>query len=173
MRSGDTEAEVSHSLASRLFKSSTVRCFANNLKPLAQETAQTGGIVWNRNFERDKHCTLYICSSPSIWPIVTLVTNHSFCAFKSRTSKKSLGINIYAYNIYVWGFHARKGCNNCFCVHKEMFQRVLGFCPKHSLVYDDPVIKMFSWLIPIWSLKRNLWTSGWAASNSCEGKQAF
>ena len=58
MRSGDTEAEVSQSLASRLFKSSTVRCFANNLKPLKKllelEASSETGVLSETN---TVHCT--------------------------------------------------------------------------------------------------------------------
>ena len=57
-RSGDTEAEVSQSLASRLFKSSAARCFANNLKPLTKlfklEASSETGILSETN---TVHCT--------------------------------------------------------------------------------------------------------------------
>ena len=53
MRSGDTEAEVSQSLASRLFKSSPARCFANNLNPLKKlfklEASSETGILSETN----------------------------------------------------------------------------------------------------------------------------
>ena len=52
-RSGDTEAEVSQSLTSCLFKSSTARCFANNLKPLTKlfklEASSETGILSETN----------------------------------------------------------------------------------------------------------------------------
>ena len=53
-RSGDTEAEVSQSLASRLFKSSTARCYENNLKLFKLEASSETGILSETNAV---HCT--------------------------------------------------------------------------------------------------------------------
>ena len=83
-RSGDTEAEVSQSLASRLFKSSTARCYENNLKLFKLEASSETGILSETN---TVHCTF---AAPNQFGQLSLWSQIIHCAPLNEEPQKSI-----------------------------------------------------------------------------------